>query len=98
MNASLIAKQFDVSGRLVAVEPFGSGNINDTYRVTFRTTFSEERFILQRVRRNVFPHPEYIMENMRKITASPFTFLTSFVVEPAPTPNTVWASDIINTL
>lgn len=68
MNASLIAKQFDVAGRLVAVEPFGSGNINDTYRVIFRTTFSEERFILQRVRRNVFPNPEYIMENMRKIT------------------------------
>lgn len=68
MNASLIAKQFNVSGNLVAVDPFGSGNINDTFRAIFRTTYSEERFILQRVRRAVFPKPENIMHNMRVVT------------------------------
>lgn len=68
MRASLIAKQFSVAGHLVSVEPFGSGNVNDTYRVIFRTTFSEERFILQRVRRAVFPNPENIMRNMRIVT------------------------------
>lgn len=68
MRASLIAKQFAVAGHLVSVEPFGSGNVNDTYRVIFRTTYSEERFILQRVRRAVFPNPENIMRNMRIVT------------------------------
>ncbi len=68
MNASLIAKQFAVEGFLVSVEPFGSGNINDTFRATFRTTFSETRFILQRIRRSVFPEPEKIMRNMRIVT------------------------------
>ena len=68
MNASLIAKQFNVSGNLVSVEPFGSGNINDTFRAIFRTTYSEERFILQRVRKSVFPRPECIMQNMRIVT------------------------------
>lgn len=68
MNASLIAKQFAVSGRLVSVAPFGSGNINDTYLAIFRTTYSEERFILQRIRRSVFPNPENIMHNMRIVT------------------------------
>ena len=68
MRASLIAKQFAVDGHLISVEPYGSGNVNDTYLAIFRTTFSEERFILQRVSRNVFPHPENIMRNMRIVT------------------------------
>ena len=49
MRAALIARQFDVQGRLVSVEPYGSGNVNDTYLAIFRTTFSEQRFIVQRV-------------------------------------------------
>lgn len=68
MRAALIAKQFAVDGRLVTVEHFGSGNVNDTYVAIFRTTFSETRFILQRVRKAVFPEPANIMRNMRIIT------------------------------
>lgn len=68
MRAALIARQFDVQGRLVTVEPYGSGNVNDTYLAIFRTTFSEQRFILQRIRRAVFPDPEAIMQNMRVLT------------------------------
>src|SRR5262245_53637914 len=49
MKAALMAQQFDVAGRLVTADPTGSGNVNDTYLVVFRTTFSEERFILQRI-------------------------------------------------
>ena len=55
MRAALIAHQFDVQGRLVTVEPYGSGNVNDTYLAIFRTTFSEQRFIVQRIRKAVFP-------------------------------------------
>ncbi len=68
MKAALIAPKFDVAGRLVTVENTGEGNVNDTYLVIFRTTFSEERFILQRINKRVFPRPEYIMENMRVVT------------------------------
>jgi Ser/Thr protein kinase RdoA (MazF antagonist) len=59
---------FDVEGRLVSVQPTGSGNVNDTYLAIFRTTFSEHRFILQRINQHVFPHPDQIMANMRAIT------------------------------
>ena len=55
MRAALIARQFDVQGRLVTVEPYGSGNVNDTYLAIFRTTFSEQRFIVQRVRKAIAP-------------------------------------------
>jgi len=68
MKAALMAQQFDVAGRLVTVASTGMGNVNDTYLAIFRTTFSEERFILQRINRRVFPAPEVIMENMRLIT------------------------------
>jgi len=68
MRAALIARQFDVQGRLVTVEPYGSGNVNDTYLAIFRTTFSEQRFIVQRIRKSVFPDPEAIMQNMRVLT------------------------------
>jgi len=68
MKAALMAQHFDVAGRLVTVEPTGSGNVNDTYLVIFRTTFSEERFILQRINTRVFPRPQLIMDNMRRIT------------------------------
>jgi hypothetical protein len=68
MKAALMAQRFDVAGQLVTVDPTGSGNVNDTYLAIFRTVFSEERFILQRISRAVFPDPKLIMENLRVIT------------------------------
>ncbi|MBW7864706.1 MAG: aminoglycoside phosphotransferase family protein [Candidatus Hydrogenedentes bacterium] len=68
MKAALIAPKFDVAGRLVTVEHMGNGNVNDTYLAIFRTTFSEERVIIQRINQRVFQRPEYIMENMRVVT------------------------------
>ena len=68
MKAALMAPRFDVAGRVVTVSPTGSGNVNDTYLAIFRTTFSEERFILQRINMNVFPRPTQIMENMKVVT------------------------------
>ena len=63
-----MAQRFQVAGRLVAVEPTGSGNVNETYRAVFRTVFSEECFILQRLAGNVFKEPEKVIENMRFVT------------------------------
>ena len=64
-----IAKQFDVQGRLVTVETIGSGNVNDTYRVIFRTTFDEQQIVLQRINQAVFPSPQKVMSNIQSITA-----------------------------
>jgi len=68
MTAESVATRFDVPGRLVAVEPIGSGNVNDTWCVIMRTTFSEERFILQRINRAVFRDPAAVMSNIRIVT------------------------------
>ncbi len=68
MIAETIATKFDVPGRLVALEPIGTGNVNDTYRVILRTTFSEEQYILQRINRVVFKDPAAVMSNMKAVT------------------------------
>ena len=68
MELSILINKFNVKGRLVALQPFGNGNINDTYLAIYRNTFTETQVILQRVNRNVFPQPEVIMENMHEIT------------------------------
>ena len=68
MIAEAIATEFDVPGRLVALQPIGTGNVNDTYRVILRTTFSEEQYILQRINRAVFKDPAAVMANMKAVT------------------------------
>ena len=67
MELSVLVNRFNVKGRLVALQPFGNGNINDTFLAIFRNTFTETQVILQRVNRNVFPEPEIIMGNMHEI-------------------------------
>lgn len=69
MELSLLMRNFDVSGRLVTINPTGNGNVNDTFLAIFRNTFAEEQVILQRVNRNVFPNPESIMHNLCLLTA-----------------------------
>ncbi len=68
MIAETIATQFDVPGRLVALQTIGTGNVNDTYRVILRTTFSEEQYILQKINRAVFKDPKAVMSNMKVVT------------------------------
>ena len=68
MELSLLINRFNIKGRLVALQPFGNGNINDTFLAIYRNTFTETQVILQRVNRNVFPNPTVIMDNMHTVT------------------------------
>ncbi len=68
MKPVKIAEQFDVAGQLASIRPTGCGNVNDTYLAVFRTHFSEERIIIQRVNGHVFAQPEWIMENLSILT------------------------------
>lgn len=68
MKSALIAQLFDVEGRVFSVEPLGHGNVNDTYLAIYRTVFSEQRLVLQRVNRKVFKEPIKVMQNMHLVT------------------------------
>jgi Ser/Thr protein kinase RdoA (MazF antagonist) len=53
-----IAKQFSCT--VINIQPLGNGLINDTYLVTTDAI----PFVLQRINKLVFPHPEQIMANL----------------------------------
>ncbi len=64
-----IAQHFQFEGRLVQIEPWGNGHINDTYLLTYEIgKMGSIQVILQRINKNVFPKPEEVMENMMNVT------------------------------
>jgi hypothetical protein len=67
MELSALIGRFNIKGRLVSLQPFGAGNINDTFLAIYRNTFTETQVILQRVNGKVFVRPEVIMRNMHEI-------------------------------
>lgn len=59
-----VAKQFRSDREIIEVRDYGSGNVNDTYRVK-RDDEKDRYFILQRINTRVFHRPELIMKNLR---------------------------------
>ncbi|NMF58617.1 phosphotransferase enzyme family protein [Pseudanabaena yagii] len=58
-----IAKKFSPQQEIDDLQPFGSGNINDTFLVSRQGI--DQPFVLQRLNTNVFREPELVMQNMR---------------------------------
>lgn len=73
-----IASNFQFEGKLMGLIPWGNGHINDTYLLTYGIgKMGYIRVILQRMNKNVFPHPVELMENIVNIT----TFLHKKIEE-----------------
>ena len=66
MDVMNVIEQFPFSGRTVLCEPYGSGHINDTYRVV---TDLGVQYILQRINTHVFPNVKGLMDNIAAVTA-----------------------------
>jgi len=63
-NLVEVAEQFKPQGKVIAIEEYGNGNVNDTFLVTLDSK-KEKHFILQRINTQVFRRPELVMLNMR---------------------------------
>lgn len=64
-----ITKNFQIDGTLIFYESFGAGHINDTYALTYKINDNDtERYILQKLNKNVFPDIDILMENMVNVT------------------------------
>ncbi|MHC4439144.1 MAG: hypothetical protein ACYS3S_17450 [Planctomycetota bacterium] len=63
-----IAENFNLAGKLIQYEPFGSGHINDTYCLTCEKDNRQIHYILQRINHEVFKNPPQMMENIRRVT------------------------------
>lgn len=65
-----IVPQFALEGEVVKADPFGSGHINDTIRVTCALKEGKQRrYILQRMNHEIFKNPEELMENVMNVTS-----------------------------
>lgn len=62
-----IIKQFELSGDFLSSEPFGNGHINDTYLIEFSDGGNLRKYVLQRINKNVFKQPEYVVHNIEKV-------------------------------
>ncbi len=51
----------------VEAKPFGSGHINDTFKVSEMCCGSKKLYTLQRINHHVFPHPDWVMENISRV-------------------------------
>ena len=60
---------FKLHGELKECIRYGSGHINDTYRLTYETSQGTKRYILQRMSRNIFKKPVELMENISGVTS-----------------------------
>jgi Ser/Thr protein kinase RdoA (MazF antagonist) len=64
-----VARHFQIHGDFLSAEPYGSGHINDTYRVAFDQDGARARYVLQRINHSVFKNPAALMENIQRVTA-----------------------------
>jgi Phosphotransferase enzyme family len=62
------AEQFEACGAFLSATPYGSGHINDTYKVTSEKGSASGTFILQRINHNIFKNPVALMENIQRVT------------------------------
>jgi len=62
-----VAEQFSSDGKIVEIQEYGNGNINDTYLVKV-SGIDEGEFILQRINTHVFKNPKLIIRNLRTFT------------------------------
>jgi Ser/Thr protein kinase RdoA (MazF antagonist) len=68
-NVAAAAGQFESSGDFFEAKPYGSGHINDTYKVIFHEGGALRCHILQRINHNIFKKPVALMENIQRVTA-----------------------------
>ena len=68
-NIEEVVQNFDFQGELTECEPYGSGHINDTYRLTYQLPDGIKHYILQKMNKKIFTKPVELMENIEGVTS-----------------------------
>ncbi len=63
-----LAGMFDIYGDFLVGTPFGNGNINDTFQLTYDQGGIRLHYTLQRINSNVFKNPVAVMDNVARVT------------------------------
>ena len=69
IEARAAAREFQFSGKVISAAPYGSGHINDTWRIICHHEGVAQHFILQRINSHIFKHPVQLMENIQRVTS-----------------------------
>ena len=68
MTIKEICSQFAIGGEYVSCEENFSGNINNTFKVTFMRDGDIKEYILQKINKQVFKSPDKVMDNIVRVT------------------------------
>lgn len=63
-----IVPHFRAWGDLVHAKPYGSGHINDTFKVTLNMAGAHVHYLLQRINHQIFRDPASVMDNILRVT------------------------------
>lgn len=63
-----IGEKFAISGKLISIDTFESGHINDTYMLRYMDSNRLRSYTLQRINHEIFKNPPAVMENIRRVT------------------------------
>ncbi|MEA5475155.1 phosphotransferase [Synechococcus sp. CCY9201] len=77
-----IAAQFHPGAGIIAIEPLGQGNVNDTFLVSLAGQ-TQPPLVLQRLNREVFRQPKLVMRNMQIVTRHVAARLQELPDDPA---------------
>ncbi len=68
-NVQEIISQYAFPGKQQECVPFGSGHINDTFRLAFDEEGCVTRYVLQKINHEIFTSPKELMENVSAVTS-----------------------------
>ncbi|MEG1480185.1 MAG: aminoglycoside phosphotransferase family protein [Kiritimatiellia bacterium] len=63
-----ISEVFQVYGDFVTGCPYGSGHINDTYKIEYSVGGTKMHYLLQRINHHVFTQPANVQQNILRVT------------------------------
>lgn len=63
-----VCDEFQIPGDFLEARPYGSGHINDTFKVSYDQGGVIDHYILQRINHHVFNEPPRLMDNVLRIT------------------------------
>jgi hypothetical protein len=63
-----VVGRFRAWGDFIEAVPYGSGHINDTFKVTFNMAGAPVHYLLQRINHRIFKDPQAVMDNIVRVT------------------------------
>ena len=90
-------------GDFVSAEPYGTGHINDTYRVQTSLAGTPVHYLMQRINHDIFKQPDGVMDNIVRVThhlrakmaGAPDASRRALTVIPARVDGRPWVRDRI---